>query len=201
MLLIPTSHALPTIAFSNETTHLNRTTLGRRDCKAIPDQPGQYNCDMNAPTLPQIISHMLDPAYSGTITEESRSIFYTGLNRPGFGQEPMRYLPWILGWLNDPSNNVPEYYTVFDVGPSCKLPWHVLAFLRADPDDRVSSANSLDPSQWSRDPSTNEHKSQYPRRFCQMLFRSPVSCSHPPDCVPIHQGRAAAVSQQHMEWH
>jgi hypothetical protein len=54
-------------------------TPSRRDCTPIPEQTNLYTCDFFMPTITQIVSHMTDPAYKGTVPPEKHAVFYTNL--------------------------------------------------------------------------------------------------------------------------
>jgi hypothetical protein len=118
------SHALPFEADINDINEItNSTTLFRRECVVDASQPSGFRCDLNPPTISQIISHMLDPSYGGTVTEESRAIFWSNLGAAVDGPQPVAGA-WILGWLNRKRDEVPEWYWHRSAVNKCK--WSVV---------------------------------------------------------------------------
>jgi hypothetical protein len=112
MSLAVPSPALPTSTFLNDTT--TPAALERRECTLVPDKTDTFNCDMEPPTLGQIVSHLRDPKYNGAATSEARAFFYYGL-----GDKEEVTGPWMIGWLK--SQGVKNYYWAQGAVEPCKV--------------------------------------------------------------------------------
>lgn len=94
LLIVALSIFLPIAAFPTalSTASVNSSSeLLRRECVLDSSAPNGFNCDLNAPTLQQIINKIQDPAYGGKADDTHRACFYTNLG--------MGHHQWMVGWL------------------------------------------------------------------------------------------------------